>query len=258
MRRLQVQHNVTGTCVKNPILKSFPLLSIQQNANDIGEISGCSAWASITCARQANRRAQMPVVLILGCLGCILDQELVELTVSFVFWLNASKMFVFHLIFLHWLFLRHAVHLGPNSGAADTASGAGKSGCRNGQIQQLLGVAKWLWQPDLSVKSQAGCCSCGVGGFSLRGHWLLLPRQPCAAGAGAKCAQTSQCSRSTSSGGPLSPGLCHSTTRLFPIPREPKRTPKVFRSSEPVLQPSAFAWSRLLTLILQAFLLYCL
>lgn len=169
MRRLQVQHNVTGTCVKTPILKSFPLLSIQRNANDIGEISGCSAWASITCARQANRRAQMPVVLILGCLGCILDQELMELTVSFVFWLNASKMFVFHLIFLHWLFLRHAVHLGPNSGAAETASGAGKSGCRNGHIQQLLGVAKWLWQPDLSVKSQAGCCSCGVGRVQLEG-----------------------------------------------------------------------------------------
>lgn len=85
MRRLQVQHDVTGTCVKTSILKSFPLLSIQWNANDIGEILGCSACAGITCARQANRQVQTPVVLILGCLGCILDQELVELTVSFVF-----------------------------------------------------------------------------------------------------------------------------------------------------------------------------
>lgn len=192
MRRLQVQHDITGTCVKTPTLKSFPLLSIQGNANDTGKSSGCSAWAGITCAGQKNRWEQTPVVLIWGCLGCLLDQELVELTVSSVFWLNASKLFVFHLIFLHWLFPRRAVQLGPNSGAADAASGTGKSGCRNGQIQQLLGVAKWLWQPDLSVESQAGCCSCGVGGFSLMGHWLLLPQQPCAAMAGTKCAQTSQ------------------------------------------------------------------
>lgn len=55
-----------------------------------------------------------------------------------------------------------------------------------------LGVAKQLWQPDLSVESHAGCYSCGVGELGLMGHWLLLPQQPHAAVAVTKCAQTSQ------------------------------------------------------------------
>lgn len=129
--------------------------------------------------------------------------------------------------------------------------GMGKSSSSLGW-QNGCGSLICLWRARLAA------AVVGWEGSAWGGHWLLLPRQPCAAGAGAKCAQTSQCSRSTSSGGPLSPALCHSTACLFPVPREPKRTPKVFRSSEPVLQPSAFAWSRLLNLILQAFLLYCL
>ena len=84
------------------------------------------------------------------------------------------------------------MQLGPNSGAAADVSGAGKAGCRNGQNQQLLGVAKRLWQPDLSVESHAGCYSCGAGGLGLMRHRLLLPRQPREAVAVTKCAQTSQ------------------------------------------------------------------
>lgn len=97
-------------------------------------------------------------------------------------------MLPFHLVFLQWLFPSSAVQLGPNSGAADAASGVGKAGCRNGQNQQLLGAAKWLWQLDLSVESY----SCGAGGLGLMGHCSLLPRQPLAAVAVTKCAQTSQ------------------------------------------------------------------
>lgn len=191
MRTLQIQHDITGVCVQTPAPKSFPLLSFQGNASELRESSGCSAWAGVTCAGQANKWAQMPVVLVVDCLGRIFDQELVELAVSFVFWLNASKMLPFHLVFLHWLFPGSAVQLGLNSGAADAASRAAKAGCRNGQNQQLLGLAKWLHQPHLSVQSQAGCCSCGVGELGFMRHRLLLPRQPCAMVAVITCAQTS-------------------------------------------------------------------
>lgn len=84
----------------------------------------------------------MSIVLVVECRGCILDQELVKRTLSFVFWLNASKMLPFHLVFLYWLFPSSAVLLGPNSGATDAASSVGKTGCKNGQNKQLLGVAK--------------------------------------------------------------------------------------------------------------------
>lgn len=163
-------------------------------------------------------------------------------------------MLPFHLVFLQWLFPSSAVQLGPNSGAADAASGVGKAGCRNGQNQELLRAAKWLWQPDLSVESY----SCGAGGLGLMGRCSLLPRQPLAVVAVTKCAQTSQRQQKQQLWAPPSPAVCLSAAHVFPIPREPRHTPKGFGNSESILQASAFAWSRLLTLILQAFLLYCL
>jgi len=97
------------------------------------------------------------------------------------------------------------VQLGPNSGAADAASGAAKAGCRNGQNQQLLGVANWLWQPDLSAGSHASCYSREAGDLGFVGHGLLLPQQPCAAVAVAQRAQTSQRQQKQQPGRPCVP-----------------------------------------------------
>lgn len=130
------------------------------------ESAGCLAWTGITCAGQANRWVQMPVVLDVDCLGWTLDQKFMELAVSFVFWLNASQMLLFHLVFLHWLFPSTALQLGPNL-AADAPSGAGRAGCRNGQNQQLPEVAKdcspvqqWLSvpKPSRSSSSESPLC----------------------------------------------------------------------------------------------------
>lgn len=139
-------------------------------------------------------------------------------------------MLPFHLLFLHRLFPRRAVPLGPNSGAADAASGAGKADCGSGQNQQLLGVAKWWQQPHLSVRGLAAaavgwenealwgtdcCCHSSPGQ-----QWQLL-----------SVPKPLMSSRSSSSGGPLSPAVRLSAAHPFPIPREPRHTPKGFRNS---------------------------
>lgn len=129
-----------GACVQTLTLKSFPLLSIQGNAHELRESRGCWAWTAITC-----RQVQIGAC----CAGCCLPELNPWLRIRgansvfcSVFWLNASQMFLFHLVFLHWLFLSTAVQLGLNLGAADAPSGAGKAGCRSGQNQQLPEVAK--------------------------------------------------------------------------------------------------------------------
>lgn len=66
-----------------------------------------------------------------------------------VFRLNASHMFLFHLVFLHWLFPSTAVQLGLNLGAADAPRGAGKAAGRNGQSSNSL-----RWQ------EAAASCKC--------------------------------------------------------------------------------------------------
>lgn len=130
-----------GACVQTLTLKSFPLLSIQGNAHELREGVGCSAWTGKTCAGQVNREVQRGA----WCAGCWLPGlnpgsriRAANSVFRSVFWLNASQMFLFHLVFLHWLFPSTAVQLGLNLGAADAPSSAVKAGCRNGQNSNSL------------------------------------------------------------------------------------------------------------------------
>lgn len=177
MRRLHVQHDVTGACVQIPTLKCFLLLSIQGNANNLKVSSKCSAWVGVICAKQANRGMQMPIVLVMGCLGCIFDQELVEPTVSFIFLTeclqNALLCFPNYFQAVLHIFTQIQELLMLQALLVKAVVGMGKS-------RSILGWQKKLWQLDLSAESLAGCCSYGMGGLGLMEHWLVLPQQPCA------------------------------------------------------------------------------
>lgn len=134
-----------GAWVQTLTLQCFPLFSIQGNARELRESVGCSAWTGMTCAGQENRQVQSDCLL--GRMwGAWLNPwskiRGANSVFCSVFWLNASQMLLFRLVFLHWLFPNAAVQLGPSLGAADVPSGAGKAAYGNGQNQQLTEEAK--------------------------------------------------------------------------------------------------------------------
>lgn len=220
MRRPQAQHDITGTCVQTLPLKTFLLLPIQEMPLSSGRAQGVQQGQEEPVLDRQTGESRDPMDAGHAVPGLYPWSSIN----------GANNVFC-----LLTGCLQNALLLSSFPSLIISKQGGGKVGWQNGHGSMICLCRASLAAGAVGWDSQAswGTGGCGHHGPSQQGQLLKVAAL-----------------------GPLAPAFCLCVAHPFPLLREPSTPQKVLGTLN--FQPRAFAWSRLLIIILQAFLLYCL